>query len=73
MLENLNGEVSVSRVKGKDGDLWVCYEPLSSGESKRQTWKRITGLLTGVEMDVYLGERYRSSELSEKFRHISGR
>ncbi|MGI1670161.1 MAG: hypothetical protein K6L74_07540 [Neptuniibacter sp.] len=73
MLENLNGEVSVSRVKGKDGDLWVCYEPLGSSESKRQLWKRITGLLTGVEMDVYLGERYHSSELSEKFRHISGR
>lgn len=73
MLENLNCEVSVSRVKGKDGDLWVCYEPLGSNESKRQLWKRITGLLTGVEMDVYLGERYHSSELSEKFRHISGR
>jgi len=73
MLENLNGEVSVSRVKGKDGDLWVCYEPLGSNESKRQLWKRITGLLTGTEMDVYLGERYHSSELSEKFRHISGR
>ncbi|MFY0678422.1 MAG: hypothetical protein JXR18_14190 [Neptuniibacter sp.] len=73
MLENLNGEVSVSRVKGKDGDLWVCYEPLGSNESKRQLWKRITGLLTGAEMDVYLGERYHSSELSEKFRHISGR
>lgn len=73
MLENLNGEVSVSRVKGKDGELWICYEPLGSNESKRQLWKRVTGLLTDAEMDVYLGERYRSLALSEKFRHISGR
>lgn len=72
MLENLNGEVSVSRVKGRDGDLWVCYEPLSSNESKRQLWRRVTGLLTGAEMGVYLEEHYSSLELSEKFRDLSG-
>jgi len=72
MLENLNGQICVSRHIGQDQDLWTCYEPLTSGsQSRRQMWKRLTGLLSTAEMANYLQEQYHSQEVSNNFSSVS--
>lgn len=72
MLENLNEHLCVSRFAGKEHDLWICYEP-STAHSKRQTWKRLTGLLSKPEMHRYLEQNFHCSEIKEKYVDISTR
>lgn len=68
MLKHLNECVCVSKYAGKDQALWACYEPSSvSRYSKRQVWKRLTGLLSTSEMQRYLKKNYPSSEVSDNF------
>lgn len=72
MLENLSRQISVSRHIGQGQDLWTCYEPLTSAsQSRRQMWKRLTGLLSTTEMACYLKEQYRSPEVSRNFSLVS--
>ena len=72
MLKNLNERVCVSQYAGKDQALWACYEPFNaSSYSKRQVWKRLTGLLSTSEMQRYLEKNYHSSEVSDSFTSIS--
>lgn len=72
MLENLNGQICVSRHIGKDQDLWACYEPLTAvSPSRRQMWKRLTGLLSKTEMAHYLQKQYDSPEISNNFSTVS--
>ncbi|KXJ51630.1 hypothetical protein [Neptuniibacter pectenicola] len=74
MLENLNGDLCVSRFAGKEHDLWACYEPLKTQENtKRQTWKRLTGLLSISEMHSYLERNYHCSTITDKYASISTR
>lgn len=68
MLKHLNERVCVSQYAGKDQALWACYEPSNvSRYSKRQVWKRLTGLLSTSEMQRYLEKNYPSSEVSDTF------
>lgn len=72
MLENLSGHICVSRHMGQNQALWTCYEPLTSdSQSRRQMWKRLTGLLSTAEMAHYLQEQYHSSEVSNNFSSVS--
>ena len=74
MLENLNGSICVSRYAGKEHDLWACYEPLKNQDhSKRQTWTRLTGLLSTPEMHRYLEKNYHSRAITDKYASISTR
>lgn len=72
MLKNLNEHLCVSRFAGKEHDLWICYEPSTPlSHSKRQTWKRLTGLLSKPEMHRYLEKTYHCSEIKDKYASIS--
>ena len=72
MLKHLNERVCVSEYAGKDQTLWACYEPSNSSRyTKRQVWKRLTGLLSTAEMQRYLDKNYRSSEVLDSFTSIS--
>ena len=74
MLENLTPDVCVSRCKSTEQALWICYEPLTvQAHSKRQVWKRLTGLLSTSDMQVFLGGQYQSEEISQKFSSLSGK
>lgn len=74
MLENLNGHLCVSRFTGKEHDLWICYEPSAAQSySKRQTWTRLTGLLSKPEMHRYLEQNHHCSEVKDKYTSISTR
>lgn len=72
MLQNLNEHLCVSRYAGKEHDLWICYEPSTAhSSSKRQTWKRLTGLLSKPEMDRYLEQNDHCSEIKDNYAFIS--
>lgn len=72
MLKNLSERVCVSQYSGKDQALWACYEPSCGAKySKRQVWKRLTGLLSTSEMQRYLEKNYSSSEVLDSFDSIS--
>lgn len=72
MLENLNETVCVSKHFGQEQSLWSCYEPLKKqGHSRRQVWKRLTGLLSTSDMEMHLEQKYNSREITEKFNTIS--
>ncbi len=72
MLENLNETLCVSKHLGKSQSFWSCYEPLAvQRPSKRQVWKRLTGLLSTSEMQVYLSRNHHSLCVCEKFKAIS--
>lgn len=72
MLENLTPDICVSHYANTDQELWICYEPLTiQAHSKRQVWKRLTGLLSTSEMRDFLGGHYHSEEISKKFYSLS--
>ncbi|WP_415897025.1 hypothetical protein [Neptuniibacter sp. QD57_21] len=72
MLEYINDALCVSRFPRQENDLWACYKPsLECTDRKRQTWKRITTLLSTIEMQSYLHKHYEEESISETFVRIS--
>lgn len=72
MLKNLNENICVSRYKSQDRDMWICFEISKKlTNSKRQTWKPLTGLLSKSEMHRYLEHNFKSGDLSNKYESIS--
>jgi hypothetical protein len=54
-----------------DYDQWACYEPLvTEHQSKRQAWKRITGLMSAESMNLFLAKKYPAEHVSSQFRAI---
>lgn len=71
MLQNINEHICVSRHSANNHERWICYEPYdASSNNKRQTWKRLTGLLSTSEMQCYL-DRSHSSDVSKRFTSLS--
>ncbi len=74
MLKNLNENLCVSRFSNKEADKWICYEPSTTcSDSKRRTWKRLTGLLSQQEMCRYLEKNHPCSEITDTYQSISSR
>lgn len=72
MLENLNNDLCVSKFMGRDSEQWACYEPNAfQPHGKRQSWKRITGLMSTESMHRYLGEHYPDQRVADEFTLIS--
>lgn len=72
MLEQINDILCVSRFARHENDLWACYKPSPDcTDRKRQTWKRVTALLSTTEMQDYLRQQYQEESISEKFIRIS--
>ncbi|MGH1460775.1 MAG: hypothetical protein ACRBB6_01945 [Neptuniibacter sp.] len=72
MLQHLNDALCVSRYARQENHLWACYKPSPEcTDRKRQTWKRVTSLLSATEMQSYLRQHYQEDNIAEKFDHIS--
>lgn len=68
MLRNLSENLCVSKFEGINYDQWACYEPLmTKHKSKRQAWKRITGLMSAESMDSFLAKNYPVEHASNQF------
>lgn len=71
MLRYLSENLCVSKFEGMDYDQWACYEPLvTEHQSKRQAWKRITGLMSAESMNLFLAKKYPAEHVSSQFRAI---
>jgi len=69
MLRNLSDNLCVSKFEGMDYDQWACYEPLTTEyQSKRQAWKRITGLMSADSMHIFLAKNYPAGHACNQFR-----
>ncbi|WP_432473028.1 hypothetical protein [Amphritea sp. HPY] len=73
MLINISEHLSVQRYRNQDHTQWICYEPLANTQhQKRRPWSRITGLMSGAEMQLWLGLHYPDSGYASSFSEISG-
>lgn len=72
MLEHINDALCVSRFSRQGHDLWACYKPSPDyTKQKRQTWKRITLLLSTTEMQDYLRQNFQEESVTENFIQIT--
>jgi hypothetical protein len=71
LLENLSENLCVSKFSGIHYDQWACYELIvTAPQSKRKTWKPVTGLMPAEAMSHFLLRNYPTEQVSSQFRAI---
>ncbi len=74
MLVNISNTLCVSKHSALQHAKWICYEPCTDlNNKKRQTWKRVTGLMSECGMHTWLSEQYPESGHASMFLSIANR
>ena len=74
MLVNITPNLCVSRHAALQHAKWICYAPCSEpNHKKRQTWKRVTGVMSECAMHHWLSEQYPEQSHAKLFLSIAQR
>ncbi len=74
MLLNISNTLCVSKHASLHHANWICYEPcIDANNKKRQTWKRVTGLMSVRGMHSWLSEQYPDDSHAKAFLSIANR
>ena len=74
MLLNISNTLCVSKHPALHNSTWICYEPcIDASNKKRQTWKRVTGLMSECAMHHWLAEQYPEQGHAKLFLSIAQR
>lgn len=74
MLLNISNTLCVSKHSALHNASWICYEPcIDANNKKRQTWKRVTGLMSACGMHSWLSEQYPDATHAKTFLSIANR
>ena len=74
MLLNISNTLCVSKHQALHNSTWICYEPcIDASNKKRQTWKRITGMMSVCGMHSWLSEKYPDAAHANTFLSIANR
>jgi len=71
MLINITNDLCVKKLSSKLHTQWACYIPeLEPNNHKRCLWKKVSGIMSTLDMKQWLKKEYPENSHSEVFSDI---